>query len=366
MAGASVAGVGDATAALVNPAGLMLIRDAEVFLSLGVAGATRQAGVTPEGPWRSSASVPLVGSVGAGLKLADWLAVGVASATLLRETTHLPEAAGRREDLQLGLVEFGPQVAFSLPTEDVVGPIRLGVGYQAVLGGVGYQRETQGMQSLDYSSGMGDAGGFRLGVQATPLPELSLGVSVTTPRGVEGSAEEATIGGAPTGPSSASLYLPFSIDVGARFDLDRVGLAVEYGYRDSSELQLRVLAHTNAGTLEESLFEDLRDRSLLRVGVEYRLPLRRGELPLRLGYRMQTAAGTSRAPSPVGPLPARFHAATMGAGVRLRQLEWNLAFEVGTGAAGASATACSSCGPAGDYALHYWGVQLDTSYRFRL
>ena len=361
LGGAAVAGTTGAGAAWVNPAGLALTEEAEGYVSLGADIQRREAGggqgVELTSPWAASP----VGSANLALRLLPGVAVGLGGVASLKELTNLGSAPAT-ESLSLELFGLGPQVAVNLPTEETLGPIRLGIGYQFTFGG--FRRQGR---DLELSADLSNFAGLSFGVQSNPLPELGLGFSVSSERAVSSGALAGQVGGNSVEEGRASLLVPWALSAGARYDLDRVGLAVEYGYQDASALELSLQGADASGPILPGQLGGTRDRHLLRLGAEYRLALRRLEVPLRLGYRMQSAAGTSASPGLFGPLPRRLHTLTGGAGLISRTLEVNLAVAYGAASAEAAASSpCPGCGDEGQYSLAVWSLLVDVGYRFQL
>lgn len=355
VGGTAQAGASDSSAIFSNPAGLGGIeRGADVTAGFGLelarfSGFPSDAGERVDSRWGATSS-PIIGL---GVRLDDAFVVGVGVRGRLGESRPFRfDVAGDEVTRSVGgsTLEISPALAFTIPEDVVPGKWTWGLGYRLASSWASISSEP----AIAFSGQGFGTSAVSVGTQLAVLEFLRLGASFRYGTSFERN----------DGDAASDFSVPVSFAGGARFDLDRYGLAVDYAFTDATAGWL--LSSEN-GPLEA---DDRRVSHRVGLGFEYRAPLRRAEVPLRLGYRLDTPdAGGNEASVYVGRAVTT-HTISCGAGYRGREFEFHGAgfARLGSGDAGiAQATAgCVFCGEPGSLSETSFGVLVDASYRFEL
>jgi len=361
LGGAMVAGGAGASSLFKNPAGLALTEGLEALGGLSLS-FTQLQGVPPGATQTTADWSPQVLPVlAASARLAEWLSVGVGVAPV--GALGGSYAAVRRNSWAY---ELTPGAAVLVPEDVIRGRLALGAAYQMTLA----------QQSSDSPGNRLDLWGFdgsgvRLGAQYDPIAELRLGASVRTPRTLTTNAGSAQFGGQSVTDASLPLTLPVVVSAGARFDLDRYGLAVDYDFLGTGNVDRTTLLATGAsGPVSLLQRQGYKHGHVVRVGLEYRVPVGAADVPLRAGYVWESDVTTARFPDPFAPPPASAHTLTAGFGYQERDFQMNFAIWSRVSSAAVTAaelgSGCAVCGGAGDYALLQLGASVDASLHWEL
>ncbi len=372
LSGATIGGIEDPTAALYNPAGLSGVEEPELVFGLQLGLAEFTAPGLQAYPFDSGLSPGWNAHGSFAVGLTEWMSWGVGIFPVLSKNVSYrsTDSASAREDrLKMSLTEFGPTFCFHVPAGLPFEGLSAGIGYRLTFGSL---RRTRGSladpEDIDLSLKGFDAAGLRVGLQYRLLPELRWGVVMRSKMTVDASSEEGVVLGRMLERPTSHLSLPLMIGTGLRFDIDRVGVAMDYSYSDTSEVDLIYRGLEGGEELSVTQIAGLRDSHQIRAGLEYRLPLGAQELPLRAGYSLETAVGTSSFPSAFGPLGARIHGVSLGAGLLFRSLSLNMAAEARFGAGDSQPASidgsCDLCGPPGRYSTREFFLGLDAGWNF--
>ena len=198
-------------------------------------------------------------------------------------------------------------------------------------------------------------------MQYSPIPELRFGLSWQNGVTVTHDAVQGELGGSPLDYALTEWPLPSRLTVGARFDLDRYGLALEYRLVDYAGLDLTYRGFAEVDDVVQRETVPLGAVHSGHLGAELRLSRAELEFPLRAGVAIESIFGSALGASPFEPPPSVLTSLTLGAGVASRNWGGNLAIgtRLGRGNVGDGGSACDLCGQAGETALYEWSIALD-------
>lgn len=386
MGGTAIGYVNDASALYHNPAGLAhtgklsLLADFSLLLAH-----TRASPDLLSRDLTSQLTVAPLFLVGAGYRLSRLVTVGlgvypVASAGATYE--YPVGDATVKNRTRLVFAEASPAIAFNLPYD-----LRLGLGYRVTY--VSLERfqgvpGAPGNPGLDFTTSGTNWAGFRLGLQWTPRPWLSLGASYRHKTSTKVTNDRGIALGMVFEDIETEFVLPSKLGLGSRADVNHFGFALDAEYTFNSQNQAYPLVGTPEATAAMPLPMRLEvpnvfrwsDQVTVRGGMEYRtLPRADGTRPLalRAGYIFDGKTTNPRYPSAFGTPPGPTQVLTTGAGYRYAAWDVNVAYayrfgsgEVTTADVNAPDNAiCRFCGIAGNepYHIRIHGLYVDVSYK---
>jgi len=283
MAGAGSAHVSGSTAAVVNPAGLSATERFDANVSfVGLYGVTRAPANGPGTDVTATSFTPLPMATLA-YRLGPRLAAGLyfyapsgAGATFNGVDFGVPGLPPRPFGASLYDLEGGPALAVHLPWR-----FDIGVAYRVtwIKGTIrGYDPSSLASGSPAYSqitmSGT-DFTGFKIGIQATPIDRLRLGLVYRTPIVVDVSGRTTVLDGA-TGAvvaemdSTASVRNVDKLLAGVSYEWIAGVLRSSFDYEHQFYSRSRdILVVTAAG--ETNIPQHYRDSNIFRLGSEFQL-----------------------------------------------------------------------------------------------
>lgn len=273
LAGAGVAGVADWGAAVVNPAGLGLVRGSHVTGSFDVTAVGDEA-ISAETLTRTTyrlnpghaayvARVPTVQGafvVGLGYHQTSTLdremfytenLVGGGRATgEIYETGYMGELSG------VAAVEVAPRVFAGASANFVIG----GYSFTDFLAVNGSPEESLGLRT--------DLRGFNLrgGLVAEAVPGIRVGLTVETPNWLYAEESFDFDGGLPT-LSEYSFQTPWRASVGAAYDVGGILVAADLSFADWTQARLR--PSTRFEPENRDIQRSMRETFDVRIGAEY-------------------------------------------------------------------------------------------------
>ena|GEM_PF-1928430 len=371
LGGAVTAGASGAQASFANPAGLARAERPEVYFGMGLLGTNRTA--SPQGttgPIGSEVELTPLPALSAALPLTEWLVLGAHTAPAsFQGGAYRVDSAGAslRDARSFRMLEAGPELAFLVPDDVLPGALTFGASYRITAGALDRARapgESPGDLGLDLSGA--DFASVRLGAQYSPLPELRFGLSWQSAVSIALGAESGRLAGVLVDQPQAIWTLPARLAVGARFDLDRYGVALEYRLVDYSGSDLTYVEEAGDGPITQRETGPLGVVHSGHLAAEMRLSRRELEFPIRVGLAIESVFGSSLAASPFEPPPAPLGSLSAGAGVQSRNWGGNIAIATrfGGGSVGDDDPTCDLCAQAGDVALYEWSLAADFVVRF--
>jgi long-subunit fatty acid transport protein len=370
MGGTAIGYVDDPSAVFHNPAGLQGV-DGLAFVgdfSL-LLGHLQASPDTNDGAHNveSELTVAPFFMLGAAYRLHQWVSVGLAGYPVASGGARYlyDNIAGNPVDdeTEIVFIELSPVVSVNVPRDGLLpGELSLGIGYRYDV--LQFQR-TKGppgnpvVIDLDMSGG---ASGFRVGLQWKPTKTLGFGLVFRNRVRIEASADSGTAVGQSVTDPRLDFVLPAKLGVGSRFDLDAWGFAVDAEYGFYSQNGENPLSGELQGMQTEiSNVFNWQDAVTVRLGVEHRFG---GEQrwPLRVGYIFDGTVTNERYPSAFSTPPAPTQSLTAGAGYKLDNLEFDLAYAYRFGSATiaeedlAPSRECAFCGAEGDYEIGLHGL----------
>lgn len=379
MGGTAIGYVDDPSAALHNPAGLQGVQGLALIGNVSVLMGELQA--TPSNlstatDARSEATAPLL-LAGVAYALQPWLTLGAALFPLAAGSGQyrysIPGSnASEINTTRLVAVEATPALSLTLPTKNVL-PGRLGVGLGYRMTFLSFDRRLgaeEDPEVVDAELTGSDLGGFRVGMQYQPLPEVGLGAVYRSPVRIRATAPSATLLGETVTNVNMPFLIPAQLGMGVRVDWERLGAAVDLSYSFNSENEQASFSGT-LGNETASLDNIMQwsDAITTRVGLEYRLG-ERSSLPLRIGYALDGRVTNPAFPSAFGTPPVSTHSISGGAGYHSSVGDFNVAIARRFGTVDISqadlapAGECTLCSYSGHYRIHMTGLYLDYSKEF--
>jgi hypothetical protein len=368
LAGAVSAGAVGAEATFINPAGMARGERAELYVGLGLVGTHRSA--SPQGttgPIGSEVELTPLPALAVALPLTRWLVLGghAAPASFQGGAFVVDDPAGTVLDARaFRLLEAGPDLAVLLPEELLPGALTIGLGYRITAGSIERVRApSMGPDDLRLGLSGADATGARVGVQYSPIPELRLGLSWQSEVVLALGAASGELASESVEQAQAQWTLPHRVAVGARFDLDRYGVALEYRFMDYSGTDLTYRGEAEGGPIARRETGPLGTMHSAHFAGEVRLSHGELEFPVRAGGAIESVFGSSAGASPFEPPPAPLGTISGGVGVRSRSWAGNLALATrfGSGHVLDDDPSCQLCAQAGDAGLYEWSVAFDFS-----
>jgi long-subunit fatty acid transport protein len=363
--GGTVQGSSRGAAALFgNPAGLADLEGVEAIA--GLSGTLSFSRGVPGGGFANSSSTSsfLLPSVAVAARLADVFRLGlgfVPRGSFGAAYDGPPHTSRARATSDY---EIAPSLAFVVPEELVSGRLSLGASYR-----LSWAERSFRDTGTDLGLTGFDGRAVRLGLQYSPLPELRLGATFENATSIGLSADSGTYAGSGVVLASTTRQLPYRVGAGARFDLDRYGVALDYSFVGSGDLDRQRLTVQNGGGVSDLVTElAYSPGHIVRAGFEGRLPFGVDELGLRAGYVLQTPLVNPAFPDSYTLAPAAAHTITLGGGYQAREFQVNVAvfsrFSRAVVSADELGSGCSSCGGAGTYQTVTLGASLDFSAHF--
>lgn len=362
LGGTSLGTSADAAAVFRNPAGLVGLTNAEILGGVQLSW-TQLRGV-PRAEPRSAEELVVLPHLAFAIPLERWLSLGLGVQPLGRRGVSYAGPGVEIDARHTLLYEASPALAIQVPEELVPGKLTVGLGYRLTLASYSRQRTVGESLSLD-ALGL-DGTGVRAGLQWSPIPEVRLGAAFRSPVGVGASAGSAELGERELEDVSVSVRVPLQAGFGARFDLDRFGLAVDYELTNHSGNDSAW--RTKAGeTLSPRLFSGVWGHAV-RSGFEYRIPGRRVEFPIRLGYVWESEKSRRSTPDAFALPATSLHSFSLGLGYQTRgfRLASALVYRHGSTqiTAAEMSSDCRDCSGAGAYSVHTLGTSVDAALSF--
>jgi len=377
MGGTSIGYVDDASAIVLNPAGLRGVKSFALLGDVSLLLARVQGSPDLGKDATSVESEPALGPfalIAAGYRVHPWLTLGLGAYPVASggATYDYTNVAGIRtvDETRIVFLELSPALSLNLPDDALLpGALAFGVGYRvdALL----FERHKGPPGNpvvIDLAlSGM-SATGLRLGAQWRLNSHWSFGLTYRTRVDVSAEGDAGTALSQVIEDPHATFVLPAKLGVGARLDVDRIGVAVdlEHGfYSGNGQAPLRGSIGGVSGSVS-NVFA-WRDAQTLRTGLEYRLGETQ-QVPVRAGYVFDGTVSNPRYPSAFGTPPGPTHSLTVGIGYRFTSVQLNAAYAYRFGTAQVDAanlapsTACRFCSQAGEYALRMHGFYVDASF----
>jgi long-subunit fatty acid transport protein len=374
MGGTAIGYVNDASAIFHNPAGLQNVQCFNAVGDLSLLMGRIQGSPAAGADARSVKSELAVGPfflIGAAYRIHPWITLGAAfypvgygGASYVYDNT-----AGNsvRDETRLVFFEASPAISVNVPRDEwLPGWLSLGVGYRIdVVDFSRTQRVSGDPSNIDLSLNGTRATGVRVGLQWRADEHFSVGAVFRNEIDVRTSGNSGTAFGLPASDASLTFVLPAKLGLGARYDIDRFGFAVdgEYGFYSANDRQ-PVRAQVGGSPMEIANVFDWQNAITLRAGSEYRLGAEQN-IPVRLGYVFDGKVTSTRFPSPFDTPPAPTHSLTAGAGIKIGALQFDVAYAYRFGSTTVHANDlapradCPLCGFAGKYGLQLHGVYFD-------
>ena len=379
MGGTAIGYVNDPSAAFHNPAGLQGVKGlaflGDFSLILG-----KVRGSPFATPTANSIDSKLVVApfflLGAAYRVHEWVTLGLAAFPVASGGAEYSYDIGTlhaKDYTEIVFLEATPLLSLNVPKDRwLPGRLSLGGGYRASL--VMFDRQ-QGdpsdPQLLNLSLSGFNWTGVRLGLQYSPIDALKFGVVFRNKVSVNTTADSGTVGGAKATNGALKFRLPAKLGFGARFDVQRFGIASDLEWAFQSENtkshltgQLEYASGELAPADKVNVF-NWQNGVTWRLGVEYRLG-RLPSIPLRVGYIYDTKVTNTAYPSAFGTPPAPTQTVTAGAGYVAEHWQVNAAVSRRFSSAAHVDAAqlgegCQFCGFAGDYKITMTGLYVDAS-----
>ena len=367
MGGSAIGWVNDPSALFHNPAGLAQVRGLSLLGDfsplIGTITASPQGEPETTSIESNTTFAPFF-LVGAGYRITEWLAVGLAVYPVASAgATYEYDLDGEHitDHTKLVFIEATPGFALQLPQN-----IRIGAGYRINSVSLDRTRESETEPDIDLAlSGM-NFFSFRVGAQWQPIPELEIGLVYRHKTVTDVSADTGTMLGLAITDITYEFTLPTRLGFGARgnFGALHAALDLEYGLNSQNDMAtLRGTPPSGAEIPVPNYFE-WKDALTLRAGVEYRLM--EDKIATRLGYIFDATTANVQYPSAFGTPPGPTHVLTVGGGYDGGPWEVNLAYAYRFGTAEVTEDdigpeACLLCGKPGDYAIGLHGIYVDFS-----
>jgi long-subunit fatty acid transport protein len=377
MGGTAIANVNDPSASFHNPAGYGGV-EGLAFLggfSLLLGHLQTSPGPYPEATnVRSDLVIAPFPLLSAGYRVHDWVTVGVGAypvASGAASYSYPTTTTGTFSDsLKAVFLEVSPGVSINVPEKLLPGRLSVGVGYRATAVTFDRQKSTDDVTQFDLALSGWNFTGVRVGVQYSPITELRLGAVVRNKIEVTASAEEGT-GFFPLENIELGFILPLKVGFGARLDIKRFGVGLDYEYANQSQNDVVELSGTISGNDDVTALPNhfmWQDGHTVRAGLEYRLPFRSFVLPLRTGYVFDGQVGNKNYPTAFGTPPTPTQSVTWGLGFHRDRWQVNAAgaYRFGSTEVTDVKPECVFCGAPGKYSISLMGIYLDASVEFDL
>ena len=375
MGGTGIAAVYDPTAAFLNPAGFGHTDFISLTLNLSPIIATNDS--VPEGGVEATAGPTLAPAflVGAGFRVWDYITLGIgiypiASAGGGYEYEHPISKAMTTDETSIRFFELSPTITFNY--EDL---IRIGIGYRITMAQLVRLKKQEGATGAMFDLDLAgfDFTGLRVGIQATPIEGLDIGVVYRHRIDPVITADSSSLILTEYGKTEFPLHLPSRLGAGIRYDVWDLGFALDYEYAFQSQNDLSVikaaqLDDPSKAPLELNSWFNWTDASTVRVGVEYRFL---EGYSARLGYVWDEITSNVNYSSAFGTPPNDTHSATLGFGYKSERWEINGAYAYRTGSkdvtqadVDAREDLCLTCSYPGPHELTLHGLYIDFSWYF--
>jgi long-subunit fatty acid transport protein len=372
MGGTAIGYVDDPSAAFHNPAGLQWVQGLTLLGDFSLILAEIRA--SPDNAAKSIDSNTIVAPfpmLAAGYRLQEWVSLGIAG---------FPVASGAAkyeydnilgnpvtDDTRVLFIEGTILASLNVPEDKLIpGKLAFGAGWRVT--NVSLDREKTNLLDLDLNGT--DWGGYRLGLQYRPIPEFSIGAAYRSKVDITADADDGRALVEVQNPEF-DFVLPQKWGFGARFDWDRIGVAVDYEFTDQSQNDEQELRGEVGGRpLAVNQIFNWQDGHTIRAGVEYRVAASDGGyVPLRAGYIWDGQVNDPAYPSAFGTPPTSTNSITVGLGYVVDRWQVNAAgayrFGSTTVTEGELGTGCDQlCAKDGDYRIRAVGIYLDGSVRF--
>jgi long-subunit fatty acid transport protein len=225
---------------------------------------------------------------------------------------------------------------------------------------------TNSLLNFDANLSGTNLGGFRVGAQWAPIPELSLGVVFRNKTTTTMSDDAGLVLITPERYVETDFTLPSKLGFGTRVDLDPLALALDVEYAFQSQNRGAVFVTEPALALAVNNIFAWQDGVTVRAGAEFDLDER---FFFRGGYIWDSQVSQEKYPSAFGTPPAPTSTFTAGFGMKGGD-DWkfNVALAHRRGAATVVEVGppgeCVACSFAGDYKLTMTGVYVDFMWSF--
>jgi long-subunit fatty acid transport protein len=372
MGGTAISYVSDPSALFHNPAGLSGVHGlallGDLSLVLGRVRGSPERGVSSV---ESNLVVAPFFLVGAGLRVHEWLSVGLGFFPVASGGAEYEyELAGNPfvDSTQVLFLEATPALSLNVPKDRwLPGELSIGVGYRVNL--VNFERkkgDPDDPRVLAFEMSGASFSGVRIGAQYRPVREFGVGLVFRNRVDVDAEADRVTVFTQTADDASLRFILPAKFGVGVDLDLTRVRFATDVEYALQSQNDRVALEGTLNGQAASvpNVFE-WQNGVTARFGVEYRIDVGAIRYPVRAGYAFDSSVTNAAYPSAFGTPPAPTH--TLGAGIGFDPgfFQINAAVTRRFGSARISANelrpGCAFCSYEGDYAIGMTGIYLDAS-----
>lgn len=374
MGGTAIGYVDDASAIFHNPAGLQNVQCFNAVGDLSLLMGRIQGSPAAGADARSVKSDFAIGPfflIGAAYRIHPWITLGAAfypvgygGASYVYDNTA---GNSTRDETRLVFFEASPAISVNVPRDEwLPGRLSLGVGYRVDVVDFSRTQRVSGQPStIDLNLNGTRATGVRVGLQWRADDHFSVGAVFRNEIDVRTSANSGTAFGASVRDASLTFVLPAKLGLGARYDIERFGFAVdgEYGFYSANDRQ-PVRAEIGGMPMEIANVFDWQNAITLRAGSEYRFGEKQN-IPVRIGYIFDGQVTSARFPSPFDTPPTPTHSLTAGAGIKIGALQFDVAYAYRFGSRSVQASdlapraECPLCGFAGKYGLQLHGVYFD-------
>ncbi|MCH2109244.1 MAG: hypothetical protein MK135_07940 [Polyangiaceae bacterium] len=380
MGGTAIASVDDPSASYHNPAGYQGVKGIELLGNFTLLLGNLQT--SPDFDGQDAGSNTIVAPfpmLSAGFRVHEWITIGLGAypvASGAAEYDFSSDAGEVNDGLRTVFFEFSPAISLNIPERIVPGHLSIGVGYRMTYVTFDRYQTVGDAQILDIKTGGMNFGGVRVGLQYEPIPGLRLGAVFRNRVIVDTTGDTAIAQGFDAIDTSFDFTLPLQVGGGVRYDLDRYGFAVDYQFTDQSQNDSATLAGTLLSTTGEGLplevenVYEWKNGNTVRVGGEYRIPVQKDEVPIRVGYVWDGRVGNPLYPTAFGTPPTATNSFTLGAGFVRQSWQINLATAYRFGStsvpnrseAPADLRSCLFCSYGGEYKIGLTGLYVDFSY----
>lgn len=366
MGGAAIGYVDDPTAMFHNPAGLARSMGLSLMVNASlIMGSIRSAPDADLGDQTSEDIFAVAPLLGVSYKATDWFAFGVAFypvASAGAEYNYVKNGEETKNATDVRFLELAPTIAFKLP-----GNVTLGASWRAISASL--RREVTAGLKFDADMSGINLGGFRIGAQWSPIPELDVGVVFRNRTDTTMTDDDALVVLPDRRKAETEFTLPAKIAFGARVKLDPIAFALDLEYAFQSQNK------NSAFRLDPELPDFIptinnvfnwEDGITLRAGVEYGVDDR---FFFRGGFIYDSQVSQEMYPSAFGTPPTSTMTMTAGFGMKCGDT-WKLNFAVAHRLGqtvverGNPDEGCIACAFDGNYKIAMTGLYVDFMWSF--
>jgi long-chain fatty acid transport protein len=366
MGGSSLADTDDATATAINPANLTGIERWSATATFTPFMVANSAPFAPGGESDGDRMfVPLM-FAGAGVRVFDHAVTGFAIYAESGAGAHyseLPELGGMSMDFKLGVIEAALPFSYEISDQFSLGAA-LRLGFTTMSTDMPFDAGGGPMRVEQSMSGVG-LPGVSAGLRYQPIEQLSLALNYRSKlkMKIDGDGTASGAAGAQSLKVESEWSTPHSFGLGAAYSVipEQLLIAtdVRYVLLDDAvdDLEMDIDMEGVPAPIENVIALQWKNSLTWGTGVEYHAAR---WLPLRAGYNLTTSGTAKDHATALTPAPGLLHSFTVGAGVALDELAFDLGAAYGTGSADVTSTVN---GPPGTYSTTYFMFALSGTYR---